>query len=178
MRRVAMTAAALAAICVIGLQAQQTTTVPSKGPNPHVKTEWVIDSANIAITYGRPSLKGRALSSFDWWGREWRTGADERTRLETSRALRFGSLEVPAGAYGIYTRTGEGPWDLIVSKAANGWGVPYPQGQDLGRAPMRVGTAPAAAELLTFSIDDTPAGATLHIDWGTTRASIDFTVGN
>lgn len=176
MRRIALAAAVLAAICITGLQAQQTTSVPSKGPNPHVKSEWTIDGATIAISYGRPSLKGRSLSSFDWWGREWRTGADERTQLQTNRTLRFGSLEVPAGSYGIYTRTGDGPWDLIVSKVAGGWGAQYPQGQDLGRAPMRVGTAPSAAELVTISIDDTPAGGTLHIDWGTTRASIDFTV--
>jgi len=177
MRRVLMTAAALAAVCVIGLQAQQTADVPSKGPNPHVKSQWAIDGAAIAITYGRPSLKGRALSSFDWWGREWRTGADERTKLETNRTLRFGSLDVPAGAYGLYARTGEGNWDLIFTKAADGWGAQYPQGQDLGRAPMRAGTAPQATELVTFSIDDTPAGGTLHLDWGTSRQSIDFTVG-
>ncbi len=177
MRRVILTAAALAAVCVIGLQAQTTTNVTSKGPNPHVKSEWVIDGATISINYGRPSLKGRALSSFDWWGREWRSGADERTKLETNRTLRFGSLEVPAGAHGLYTRTGEGNWDLIVIKAPDGWGVPYPQGQDLGRVPMRAGTAPQAAELVTFSIDDTPAGGTLHLDWGTSRQSVDFTVG-
>jgi hypothetical protein len=57
------------------------------------------------------------------------------------------------------------------------WGIPYPAGQDLGRAPMTMGKAPAAAELLTISIEDTRAGGTLHIDWGTTRASISFTIG-
>ena len=176
MRRAILTAAALAAVCVLGLHAQQTTDVPSKGPNPHVKTDWTIDGATISITYGRPSLKGRALDGFEWWGQEWRTGADERTRLETSRPLRIGTLDVPAGTYGLYTRTGAGAWDLIVSKAPDGWGVPYPQGQDLGRTAMRAGTAPQAAEQLTFSIDDTPAGGTLHIDWGTSRQSIDFTV--
>ena len=164
MRRLAVTAIALAAVCVVGLQAQKTTDVPTKGPNPHVQSEWSVDGANISIAYGRPSLKGRSLESFDWWGSEWRTGADERTRLTTNRTLRFGSLEVPAGSYGLYTKTGDS-WELIVSKSADGWGVPYPQGQDL-----------EAAELLTYSIEDTPTGGTLHIDWGTTRASIDFTV--
>jgi hypothetical protein len=46
-----------------------------------------------------------------------------------------------------------------------------------GRAPMTLGKAPAAAEQLTFSIQDTQAGGALHIDWGTTRATIPFTVG-
>jgi len=177
MRRVGFFAAALLAVCAIGLQAQSTTTVPSKGPNPHVKTDWTIDGASVSITYGRPALKGRALSSFEWWGKEWRTGADEKTTLVTNRALKFGTLDVPAGTYSLNTRTGAGAWDLIISKAVGGWGIPYPQGQDLGRAPMRAGTAPQAAELLTFSITDTPAGGTLHLDWGTSRQSIDFTVG-
>lgn len=176
MRRVAMMMAAALAVCTLTIHAQKTTDVPSKGPNPHVKTDWAIDGANLSITYGRPSLKGRALNSFEWWGAEWRTGADEKTTLVTDKALRFGTLNVPAGTYSLNTRTGDGPWDLIVSKAVGGWGVPYPAGQDLGRTPMRMGKPGAAAELLTFTIQDTPAGGTLHIDWGTTRASADFTV--
>jgi hypothetical protein len=176
MRRLAITAAVLLAVCAIGLHAQQTSSVPTKGPNPHVKTEWVVDGANVSITYGRPSLKGRALSSFEWWGKEWRTGADEKTTLVTDKALHIGTLMVPAGTYSLNTRTGDAPWDLIVSKAVGGWGIPYAAGQDLGRVPMRTGTAPQAAELLTFSIDDTASGATLHLDWGTTRHSVDFMV--
>jgi hypothetical protein len=31
--------------------------------------------------------------------------------------------------------------------------------------------------MLTISIDDTPKGAMLNIDWGGTRASVPFTVG-
>ena len=42
---------------------------------------------------------------------------------------------------------------------------------------MTVGKPAAAAEQLTISIQDTPGGATLHVDWGTTRASVPFTVG-
>jgi hypothetical protein len=42
---------------------------------------------------------------------------------------------------------------------------------------MKLETNAKPVEQLTISIDDTPAGATLHIDWGATRASIPFTVG-
>jgi hypothetical protein len=91
--------------------------------------------------------------------------------------LKFGTLSVPAGTYGLHTIPMKGTWQLIVSKREKGWGIPYPAGQDLGRTPMTMGKAPAAAEMLTFTIEDTPAGGTLHIDWGTTRASIPFTVG-
>jgi Protein of unknown function (DUF2911) len=162
------------------LYAQKTTEVhPGKAGSPHVKTEWTIDGANLSIEYGRPSLKGRMpgkdIDPYD--GREWRTGADEATTLVTNRALKFGNLSVPAGTYTLYTIPTGGTWQLIVSKKTGQWGIPYPKGEDLGRAPMTLGKAPKASEQLTISVADTPAGGTLQIDWGTTRASIPFTVG-
>ena len=175
---VALAATALAVATPI--HAQKTTEVhPGKAGSPHVKTEWTIDGANLSIEYGRPSLKGRApgkdIDPYD--GREWRTGADEATTLVTSRALKFGNLSLPAGTYTLYTIPTGGTWHLIVSKKTGQWGVPYPKGEDLGRTPMTLGKAPKAAEQLTISVVDTQAGGTLQIDWGTTRASIPFTVG-
>jgi hypothetical protein len=42
---------------------------------------------------------------------------------------------------------------------------------------MKAGKAAKPVEQLTISIDDTPAGATLRIEWGTASATIPFTVG-
>jgi DUF2911 family protein len=160
--------------------AQKTTQVhPGRAGSPHVKSEWAIDGANISIEYGRPSLKGRVPGKGidPYEGKEWRTGSDEQTTLVTNKALKFGTLAVPAGTYGLHTIPVNGRWQLIVSKRASGWGIPYPAGEDLGRTPMTMGKPPSAAEQLTISIDDTATGGTLHIDWGATRASIPFTVG-
>jgi len=175
-------AVALAATAVVGasLQAQKTTPIhDGKAGSPHIRTEWTIDGANLSIDYGRPSLKGRVpgkdVDPFD--GREWRTGADEATTLKTDKAIKFGTLVVPAGTYTLYTIPTGGTWHLIVSKKTGQWGIPYPKGEDLGRVPMQAGAAPTPAEQLTITVQDTPAGGTLHIDWGTTRASIPFTVG-
>ncbi len=162
------------------VHAQKTTPVhDGKAGSPHVRTETTVDGGNISIEYGRPSLKGRVpgkdIDPYD--GREWRTGADEATTLKTDKALKFGNLALPAGTYTLYTIPTGGTWHLVVSKKTGQWGVPYPKGEDLGRVPMTLGKAPAAAEMLTITVQDTPAGGTLHIDWGTTRASIPFTVG-
>ena len=182
MKRSILAAALAAAAMTFGpaVHAQKTTQVhPGKAGSPHVKTEWTIDGANLSIEYGRPSLKGRVPGKDidPYEGREWRTGADEATTLVTSRALKFGNLSLPAGTYTLYTIHTGGTWHLIVSKATGQWGVPYPKGQDLGRAPMTLSKAAKPAEQLTISAEDTKAGGTLHIDWGTTRASIPFTVG-
>ncbi len=159
--------------------AQETTQVhPGKGGSPHVRSAWTVDGAKISIEYGRPSLKGRTVGKeVAPYGKEWRTGADEATTLVTDKALKFGSIDVPAGTYTLYTLPGENEWQLIISKKTGQWGIPYPAGQDLGRAPMKVDKAAAPVEQLTISIDDTPGGGTLKVSWGGTVASAPFTVG-
>ena len=173
-------AAVLAAALGVTVAAQKTTDMGTgKGGSPHVRSEWAIDGANIAIEYGRPALKGRTPGKDvdPYEGKEWRTGADEQTTLITDKPLKFGTLAVPAGRYGLHSIQMKGQWQLIVSKREKGWGIPYPTGTDLGRVPMTMGKVPKPGENLTISIDDTPTGGTLHIDWGTTRASLPFTVG-
>ena len=86
-------------------------------------------------------------------------------------------LTVPAGTYQIHTVPGDTSWQLIISKSTQAWGIPYPAGQDLGRTPMLLTSTAAPVEQLTISIDDTPAGATLRIEWGTVSARAAFTVG-
>ncbi len=160
--------------------AQKTTQVhPGKAGSPHVRTAWTVDGANISIEYGRPSLKGRVPGKDidPYEGKEWRTGADEATTLVTDKPLKFGALTVPPGTHTLYTIPVKGQWQLVVSNETGQWGIPYPAGKDLGRAPMTMSKAAKPAETLTISVEDTPAGGTLHVDWGTTRASIPFTVG-
>ena len=143
------------------------------GGSAHVRIESTVDGANISVEYGRPVLKGRTpgkdVDPFE--GKEWRTGADEQTTLKTDKALKIGTLTVPAGTYGLHTIPVNGTWQLIVSKRASGWGIPYPAGQDLGRVPMTMGKPSAPAETLTISVDDTPAGGAINIEWGGTKAT-------
>jgi hypothetical protein len=117
MKRLTVCAAALmAAAFGATVLAQKTTELGvGGGGSPHVKTDWVIDGSNISITYGRPALKGRTPGTDidPYEGKEWRTGADEQTTLVTSKALKFGSLTVPAGTYGIHTIPVKGTWQLI-----------------------------------------------------------------
>jgi hypothetical protein len=184
MRRPALTiaAAALAAAFGTTAQAQKTTEVhPGRGGSPHVKSEYTIDGANISITYGRPSLKGRDESQVMPPGKPWRTGADEATIITTDRALKFGSVSLAPGSYTINTQPGDSEWQLILGKLGekgeSQWGIPYQQALEIGRTPMTVSKTKAPVEQLTIAIDDTSAGGTLRIEWGTSSASAPFTVG-
>lgn len=176
------TAVAAAIIAALGasVMAQKTTEVHAgRGGSPHVKTEWVIDGANISIEYGRPSIKGRPEAQLMPPGQPWRTGADEATVLTTDKPIAFGALKLAPGTYTINTQPGASEWQLIVGTLGKPgqWGIPYDPKLERSRAPMRVGKTTAPVEQLTISIDDTAGGGTLRIEWGTTRATIDFTVG-
>lgn len=177
-----LTIAAITIAVALGVTASAQKVTPLKagsGGSPHVRTESTVDGANISIEYGRPSLKGRTPGKDidPYEGKEWRTGADEQTTLKTDKALKFGTLAVPAGTYGLHTIPVDGKWQLIISKRASGWGIPYPAGQDLGRVPMTIGKPAQTAEQLTISVDDTPSGGAINIEWGGTKATAPFTVG-
>jgi Protein of unknown function (DUF2911) len=172
----------MAAVAALGVtaSAQKTTAVhPGKAGSPHVKTEWTIDGANIAIEYGRPSIKGRSEAELMPPGAPWRTGADEATTITTDKALRFGSLSLAPGTYTINTEPGATGWQLLIGKLEKPgqWGVPYRKDLETGRAPMTVGKTKAPVEQLTISIEDTSAGGTLRVEWGTVSATAPFTVG-
>jgi hypothetical protein len=167
------------AVLVPAAEAQKTTvTGPGRGGSPHVRSEWVIDSAQVAISYGRPYLKGRPESQMMPAGQVWRTGADTATILITNRMLRFGTVTIAPGSYTLNTQPGATEWQLIFGSLSSPgqWGIPYQPELEMSRAPMKVGKAAAPREQLTISIDDTREGAILRIEWGATSASIPFSV--
>ena len=181
MRKFTLAAVLTIAALGVSVSAQKVTELAmGKGGSPRVRLDAVVDGANISIEYSRPGLKGRVPGKDidPYEGKEWRTGADEQTTLITDRPLKFAALSVPAGRYGLHTVPVSGTWHLIVHKREKGWGIPYPGKEgELGRVPMTIGKVPKQDERLTISIEDTAKGGMLHIDWGTTRASVPFTVG-
>jgi hypothetical protein len=111
-------------------------------------------------------------------GKPWRTGADEATVLMTDKPLKVGTLSLPAGSYTLNTQPGAQEWQLLVGKLGKPgqWGIPYNPALEIGRTPMRVGKAAAAVEQLTISLDDAATGGVLRVEWGTTSATVPFTV--
>ena len=180
MRRVLSVIASLIVIASSGvvIEAQKTTTLsPGSGGSPHVRTHWTVDGANLSIEYGRPYLKGREEAKMMPPGTPWRTGADQATVITTDKPLKFGAISLAPGSYTINTQPGD--WQLILGKLEKpgAWGIPYNPKLEIGRTPMKANKTTAPVEQVTISIDDTPAGANLRIEWGTTSVMAPFIVG-
>ena len=139
-------------------------------PSPPAVATVDLNGQTITIHYNTPSMRGRKImGGLVPYDKVWRTGANPATTLITPIDLRIGRLKVPAGTYTLFTLPTEGIWKLIVSKKTGEWGIPYPEGFDLGRTPMKGRFLPAPQEVMSITFEHTTRTSTqLHIKWDTT----------
>jgi hypothetical protein len=169
----------VAAVGVAGFMARRARPGLQPGRlSPHESVSAAIDGAPVAIVYGRPSMRGRRIfGSLVPYGRVWCPGADEATTLESSRGLRVGALDVPAGPHTIWMLPEARRWTLIVSTEPEGFHTRYSPSLDLGRVPLQVRALDTPVEQLTFAITPASAGGgTIAMSWEKTAVSVAFSV--
>jgi hypothetical protein len=130
----------------------------------------------IKTDYSSPRMKGRKIyGDLVPFGEVWRTGANDATTFITSADVVVGGKTIPAGSYTIFTVPAADKWTLIISKKTGEWGIPYKyESDELARVDMKVSKLPSPVENFTIAYDKAGSGCTLHIDWETTRASVDI----
>ncbi len=144
--------------------------------SPPAMTSVALDGAQISVHYSSPAMRGRAImGGLVPYGQVWRTGANKATSFVTSGDLKVGTLSVPAGSYTLFTlpQAPDTPWLLILSKKTGEWGIPYPDGDDLGRTPMHGAKLPKTQQSMTISFEHTGKRSTeLHVRWENTDESV------
>ena len=141
--------------------------------SPPAKATAVLGGQTITISYNAPSLRGRHVGGSEIvpYGEVWRTGANPATTIVLPANVKIGSLDVPAGTYTLFTLPTATAWTLIVSKKTGEWGIPYPEGSDLGRTPMQKKTMTSPQEVMSISFEKTEGKKTeMHIKWDTVDA--------
>ncbi|MEQ1834689.1 MAG: DUF2911 domain-containing protein [Candidatus Eisenbacteria bacterium] len=132
--------------------------------------------AAISIDYGRPAKRGRAVfGGIVPYGEVWRTGANAATQFKTDRALDFGGITVPAGAYTLWTIPSATGWKLVFNSQTGQWGTQHDASKDVFTVPMTLTALPEVVERFTIGVSPSDSGGTLMLDWDTTRASAAFT---
>jgi hypothetical protein len=144
--------------------------------SPAEQTDVTLGATTITIHYNSPAMRGRVImGGLVPYGQVWRTGANPATSFVTTGNLKIGSLSVPAGKYTLFTLPGAPgtPWKLIISKKTGEWGIPYPEGDDLGRTEMHLAKLPSAQESMSITFEHTEKRSTyLHVKWETTDVSV------
>jgi len=126
-----------------------------------------IGLTDIRVVYHRPAVHGRKIwGAVVPYGKVWRTGANEITRVEFSDPVTVEGHPLAAGAYGLHMIPGEAAWTVIFSRDATSWGSFFYDPKDDA---LRVDVTPRPnemREMLTFDFTDvTPDAATLQLEW-------------
>src|SRR5579872_5952057 len=93
-------------------------------PSPRDSVSGTVHGANIKISYGAPSVRGRKIfGGLEPYGKIWRTGANPMTTFETSKDIKVEGKTLPAGKYSLFSVPGETEWKVIFNSVTGKWGI-------------------------------------------------------
>lgn len=147
----------------------------------------------IAINYGRPSIRGRAVFGPDTdsprpiviWNQVWRTGANFATRFTNAADLVVGGQTIPAGTYTLWTVPAPDGWKLIFNRQTkapcpasgacdpnrpNLWGTDYSADSDFVRVDMQVAAVDTPVERFLITVEPQGDGGIMAFTWEKRRA--------
>ena len=129
-------------------------TACAQRPSPAAKvSETTTAGVKISIDYSQPAVKGRVIGKeLAPYGKVWRTGANEATVFEVSKAVKIEGKALPAGKYSLYTIPGENQWTVMINKTWNQSGTVYDQAQDALRFTVKPVKSASFTERMTFTI--------------------------
>ena len=152
--------------------------IEAPAPSPLQKIEQKVGLTDISIVYSRPSMKGRKIfGGLESYGKIWRTGANENTKISFSTDILIDGNELKKGTYAIYTIPGEETWDIILYTEASNWGVPREWDETKVAAQIRVTPLqmPMPIETFTITLDDlTNNSAIIGFLWENTYVGLPF----
>lgn len=172
---------------VLGLLSSLTTAVgaqsegafPLPTTNPRAVVLQQVAATEIEATYHRPSVRGRVIfGSLVPYGKVWRTGSDNATRITFSTPVALNGTAVDSGAYEMFSVPGTDEWVLILQRARSQWGsYSYDPSNDAARITATPVALPAPVENFTIGFSDvTTDAATMHIAWDRVRVPVRITI--
>ena len=154
--------------------AQQLRT-PAPSPTQTVQQDFGISS--MQLIYSRPGIRGRKVfGDLVPYGKVWRTGANQATRIKFNDDVNIGGKPLKAGEYALFTIPGENEWEIIVNKGSENWGTVYKQEDDLLRVKVKPTKLNDNVETFTMQFENVkPTSADLTIMWEKTGVRIPIT---
>lgn len=144
----------------------------------------VVGLTDLKIDYSRPKMKGRKIfgegSTFLLpYGKIWRTGANDGTKITFSDDVKVEGIAVPKGTYLIFTWPGAAEWSVSLYKdlELGGNTDKYDAKSEQARFTVKADKLAEKVETLTLAIGDISEDNTtgkVQIAWENT--SVKFTV--
>ena len=142
--------------------------------NASYPSDYKVSDKVVRITYGRPQLKGRALSELAPAGEVWRTGANEAPEITFYKDVKFGGKDVKAGTYALLTVPGEKEWTVILHSNLNQWGSYFykDESADVARTTGTVSTGDKSLEAFSIAFKEVEGGVHMFMGWDKVRVAV------
>jgi hypothetical protein len=167
--------------------------------NPRGAAATSVAGKKLAVDYGRPALKGRALDELLKQlppDRMWRAGENQVSTMSLEGDVMIGDKKVPAGKYSVYVHAADvNKWELVLNRDLgvplgkiwdkapdNLKNEPWPHlddytkaiaSQEVARVPLKAAKASGPADLFTMTFTPAGSGSTLTLAWGDQAWSTD-----
>ena len=146
--------------------------------SPNAAVSQAIGVTSVEITYGRPSVRDRAIfGGLVPYDEVWRTGANEPTTITFEHNVQVEGQPLMAGTYAVLTIPTPDQWTVIFSRNENQSAFSYDDSQDALRVTVPPEEATQSHEMMTFAFEnvtDTEGHAVLY--WADTRVPVAITV--
>lgn len=162
-------------LCLFSVAVLGQVNLPAASPTQTIIQKF--GTGSIEITYSRPSAKGRVIfGGLETWGKVWRMGANEATRLRFTLPVQIANTAIDTGAYALYAIPNQDVWTIILNKATKNWGAQgYSQSDDVVRFAVNPQVLDKSVETLSIQlINFTNETCEFELMWDKTR--ITFTI--
>lgn len=151
--------------------------VRTPAPSPGAMFKQTVGITDITLDYSRPSMKGREVfGKLIPYGKVWRTGANQSTKIEFSTDASFGGQKVPAGKYAIMSFPGQNEFTVILTKDLGVSEQSYNASNDLVKVQAKVSAVPTTQSFTIDMSDVTDSTANLNFSWERTKFTVPIEV--
>ena len=171
---IALAAVVLIALCYVGYLILTT-----RSHSPAAEVSYSENNIDMRINYCQPYKKERLIfgsaeeGALLTYGKYWRLGANEATKLTLGSKVNFGGQNLEPGSYALYAFPHEDHWVVGINSDADRWGATPPDfSKDLGRVKVNVESGGESLEQFTVRIEGRGQQAIVIMQWDKTKVEI------
>jgi hypothetical protein len=147
--------------------------------SPSGTAELTVNGLTVAISYARPSVRGRLVfgseeqDALQPYGKYWRLGANESTEITVNKDISFNGQPVKAGTYRMYAVPGPDSFDVVLNSELGKWGAMEPDyALDVLHTKVPVERLTAPVEQFTITTVEAEGGVNVVFEF----SDVKFTV--
>lgn len=168
----------LLSLFVVAVSTNINAQVKTPAPSPSSKLEQQVGLTDVTLEYSRPGMRDRAIfGNLVPYGKVWRTGANENTKITFSDDVTIDGKELKKGTYALYTKPGKDSWEVIFYSDSKNWGTPrkWDDSKVALSTTAKVEKMPMKIETFTITIDNIKnSSAVLGMLWENAYVGLKF----